>query len=129
MGWRRLPGSQALSILITAAALYPATPQQLPAPRSYGPAQAPSPARAARPKAVATPNAVAALASALLSVAAPERPVPISPFSNTTLPFRPGRLLVKFRDLDGGNYSQIVDTVNEWAGIDLIKVGDRFFMP
>ncbi|EIE21403.1 subtilisin-like protein [Coccomyxa subellipsoidea C-169] len=122
MGWRRLPGSQALSILITAAALYSATPQQLPAPRSYGHAQAPSPARGVRPKAVATPNAVAALASALLSVAAPERPVPISPLSNTTLPFRPGRLLVKFRDLDGGNYSQIVDTVNEWAGIDLIKV-------
>lgn len=122
MGWRRLPAFQALTIFITAAALSPAAAQQLQPPTAQSPAHAPSPAEGVRPKAIATTNAVAALASALLSIAAPENPAPVSPISNLTLPYRPGRLLVKFRDLDGANYSQIVDTVNDWAGIDLVKV-------
>ena len=83
---------------------------------SSGPAPAPA-------KAVATPSAVAALTQALLSISAPERPAPVNSISNDTLPYKPGQLLVKFKNLDGGNYSALVDLVNAWAGIDLIKVG------
>ncbi len=124
MGWGRQPIAWASVVLFVAALASPVATQQLNNFAQPGPA--PGPGQAAQPKAAATTNlqnAVAALASALISVVTPERTALASPVSNVTLPYRPGRLLVKFRDLEGANYSQIVDTVNDWAGIDLIKVG------
>lgn len=109
--------------LLVAALVSPAATQRL--DNNVGSGPAPGPKQVAQPKAEATTNwenAVAALANALISVVTPERPAPTSPVSNITLPYRPGHLLVKFRDLEGANYSQIVDTVNDWAGIDLTKV-------
>ncbi|CAL8469682.1 g9223 [Coccomyxa elongata] len=123
MGWGRQPIAWASVVLFIAALLSPVATQQL--NNLVEPGPGPGPGQAAQHKAAATTNlqnAVAALASALISVVTPERPASASPVSNVTLPYRPGRLLVKFRDLEGANYSQIVDTVNDWAGIDLIKV-------
>ena len=126
MGWGRQPIAWASVLFLVAALLFPAATQQLNNVTEPGPAPAPKQAAAAT---TSFQNAVAALASALISVVTPERPAPASPASSITLPYRPGRLLVKFRDLEGANYSQIVDTVNDWAGIDLIKVPVTFLCP
>lgn len=112
----------AVNALLAAAVLGQATAQLSAFPEQP---VAPAPAQAAKPKALATPSAVAQLASALLSVATPESPAPVNPVSNLTLPYRPGSLLIKFQDLDGENYTQIVDLVNQWAGIDLVKVSQN----
>lgn len=130
MGWGRQPIAWATVLLLLAATLSPAATLQQTGSSAPGPA--PGPKQAAQPKAPVTAsleNAVARLASALISVVTPERPAPISPVSNVTLPYRPGRLLVKFKDLEGANYSQIVDTVNDWVGIDLVKVPVMFPCP
>ena len=68
--------------------------------------------------AVATIPAVEQLAAALLNITRP-----------TDMPLRlqhkPGRLMVKFKELYGNNYSAVAQLVNDWAGIDLVKVGDE----
>ncbi|CAK0784393.1 hypothetical protein CVIRNUC_007597 [Coccomyxa viridis] len=65
--------------------------------------------------AVATIPAVEQLAAALLNITRP-----------TDMPLRlqhkPGRLMVKFKELYGNNYSAVAQLVNDWAGIDLVKV-------
>lgn len=67
---------------------------------------------------VATPIAVANLTAQLLNITTPEGGAEAH---SKPLQYRPDQLIIKFRDLDGGNYSQIVDTVNRMAGIDIIK--------
>ena len=42
-----------------------------------------------------------------------------------SLQHKPGRLMVKFKELYGNNYSAVAQLVNDWAGIDLVKVGDE----
>ncbi len=41
------------------------------------------------------------------------------------LQHKPGRLMVKFKELYGNNYSAVAQLVNDWAGIDLVKVGNE----
>jgi hypothetical protein len=103
-----------LAVIQLAVALARAAAQEQ--PRT---AQSPAPLSDAS-KAIATPGAVAALTQALINISTPE--MARSSSSNTTLQFRPGQLLLKFRDLDGGNYSELVDRINAWAGIDLMRV-------
>ena len=38
------------------------------------------------------------------------------------LQHKTGRLMVKFKELYGNNYSAVAQLVNDWAGIDLVKV-------
>ena len=75
--------------------------------------------------AVAEPSAVAKLAAALLNVTAPEVQPAGGVKPQVGLPRQQGRLLVKFKELYGNNYSAVAQLVNEWAGIDLIQVGSR----
>ena len=71
---------------------------------------------------VAEPNAVAKLAAALMNMTAPATQPAGHSKLHTDLQHQPGRLLVKFKELYGGNYSAVAERVNDWAGIDLIQV-------
>ena len=64
---------------------------------------------------MATIPAVQQLAAALLNITRPTD-IPLR------LQHKPGRLMVKFKELYGNNYSAVAQLVNDWAGIDLVKV-------
>lgn len=72
--------------------------------------------------ATAVPNAVPELAVALMNITSPDAQPSGGAKVQTGPRHRPGRLLVKFKELYGGNYTAIAQLVNDWAGIDLIKV-------
>ncbi len=79
---------------------------------------------------MAQPNAVAKLAATLLNITAPDvQPADGSKPPQAGLQHQPGRLLVKFKELYGGNYSAVAQLVNDWAGIDLIQVGSNVPSP
>jgi hypothetical protein len=73
--------------------------------------------------AVASTAAVEDFAALLLNATRSEHlPNASSPAQSSMLQHEPGRLLVKFKELYGGNYSAVAQLVNKWAGIDLVKV-------
>ena len=73
--------------------------------------------------AVASTAAVEDFAALLLNATRLEQlPSASSPAQSGMLQHEPGRLLVKFKELYGGNYSAVAQLVNKWAGVDLIKV-------
>ncbi len=73
--------------------------------------------------AVASTTAVEDFAALLLNATRPEHlPSAGNLAQSGMLQREPGRLLVKFKELYGGNYSAVEQLVNQWAGIDLIKV-------
>ena len=72
---------------------------------------------------VASTAAVEDFAALLLNATRSEHlPSAGSPAQSGMLQHEPGRLLVKFKELYGGNYSAVAQLVNKWAGIDLFKV-------
>lgn len=71
----------------------------------------------------ADPNAVAKLAAALMNMTMPDSQTSSAARPQTSLRRQPGRLMVKFKEFYGSNYSAVAQLVNDWAGIDLIEVG------
>ena len=71
--------------------------------------------------AVAPPPAVEQLAAALINITRPTS-------MQLRLQHNPGRLMVKFKELYGNNYSAVAQLVNDWAGIDLAKVREGHHM-
>ena len=67
--------------------------------------------------AVATIPAVEELAAVLMNITRPTN-------TQLRLQHKPGRLMVKFKELYGQNYSAVAQLVNDWAGIELVKVND-----